>query len=149
MEVALEEKISTTSVILGYIYGKFSPDKQIMVGTSMDSLGPGASTSGNGYAVLMELLDVLTKTMETTGWKPRRTIVFALFGGSKFGNIGSTEWVLQNKRTISSRLIAYINLDEIISSFTAGPYEQEESAFAGFGSPLFKKVIAAVTDEIR
>ena len=46
----------------------------------------------------------------------RRTIVFAAFGGSKFGNLASTEWVLQNKKKIENRVVAYINLDEIITS---------------------------------
>ena len=53
----------------------------------------------------------------------RRTIVFAAFGGSKFGNLASTEWVLQNKKKIENRLVAYINLDEIITSVETNQLE--------------------------
>ena len=55
--------------------------------------------------------------------KKRRTIVFAAFGGSKFGNLASTEWVLQNKKKIENRLAAYINLDEIITSVVTNQLE--------------------------
>ena len=53
----------------------------------------------------------------------RRTLVFAAFGGSKFGNLASTEWVLQNKKKIENRLVAYINLDEIITSVETNQLE--------------------------
>lgn len=55
----------------------------------------------------------------------RRTIVFAAFGGSKFGNLASTEWVLQNKKKIENRVAAYINLDEIITSVETNQLESE------------------------
>ena len=58
--------------------------------------------------------------------KKRRTIVFAAFGGSKFGNLASTEWVLQNKKKIENRLAAYINLDEIITSVVTNQLESGE-----------------------
>ena len=37
---------------MGYIFGSLSPDKYIVIGTSFDSMGPGASTTAHGYAVL-------------------------------------------------------------------------------------------------
>ena len=55
----------------------------------------------------------------------RRTLVFAAFGGSKFGNLASTEWVLQNKKKIENRVAAYINLDEIITSVETNQLESE------------------------
>ena len=53
----------------------------------------------------------------------RRTLVFAAFGGSKFGNLASTEWVLQNKKKIENRVAAYINLDELITSVETNQLE--------------------------
>lgn len=55
---------------MGYIFGSISPDKYIVIGTSFDSMGPGASTTGHGYAVLTELIRVITQHMQQTGWKP-------------------------------------------------------------------------------
>ena len=95
----------------------------------------------------------------------RRTLVFAVFGGSKFGNLASTEWVLQNKKKIENRVVAYINLDEIITSvetnqlesgkFSSLPEVKPEvvrkklfKAFVASGSPLMKKIVAEVMREI-
>ena len=55
---------------MGYIFGSLSPDKYIVIGTSFDSMGPGASTTAHGYAVLTELIRVITEHMKLTGWKP-------------------------------------------------------------------------------
>ena len=62
----------------------------------------------------------------------RRTLVFAAFGGSKFGNLASTEWVLQNKKKIENRVAAYINLDEIITSIETN--QLESGKFSSFHS---------------
>ena len=36
------------------------------------------------------------KVARETGWRPRRTVVFASWAAEEFGLIGSTEWVEEN-----------------------------------------------------
>ena len=55
MSVAMDERFSVTQDLIGYIYGHVSPDKYIMIGAAHDSLGPGASKVGLGYAMLNEV----------------------------------------------------------------------------------------------
>ena len=57
----------------------------------------------------MELAEALTQ-LQDSGWKPKRTMIFAHWDGGEQGNIGSFEWVEQNSPLLSRNSIAYINL---------------------------------------
>ena len=45
------------------------------------------------------------------GWRPRRSILFCSWGGSEQGFIGVTEWVEEYLHLLSSRAVAYLNVD--------------------------------------
>jgi N-acetylated-alpha-linked acidic dipeptidase len=45
-----------------------------------------------------------------SGWKPKRTIVFASWDAEEEGLIGSTEWAEDNERALS-QAVAYFNMD--------------------------------------
>ena len=92
--------------------------------------------------MLNELMDLFNELTET-GWKPRRTIVFASFGGTQYGNIAASEWVLQNRRKVENRVISYISLDDLITTID-GP-----STFSANGAPLMKKIVATLANEIK
>ena len=77
------------------------------------------------------------------GWRPRRTIVFASFGGRQYGNVASSEWVLQNRRKVEGRIIAFISLDELITTVEGG------STFAAKGAPLMKKIVTTLAGEVK
>ena len=47
----------------------------------------------------------------TTGWRPRRSIVFCSWGAEEYGLIASTEWVENFAKVLSHRSIAYLNVD--------------------------------------
>ena len=87
----------------------------------------------------MDLFNALVED----GWRPRRTIVFGSFGGTQYGNIASAEWVLQNRRKVEGRIIAYISLDELITTADGA------STFAARGAPLMKKIVTTLASEIR
>ena len=45
------------------------------------------------------------------GWRPRRTIKFCSWGAEESGLIGSTEWVEENEKALSTKAVTYINVD--------------------------------------
>ena len=50
-----------------------------------------------------------------SGWRPRRTIKFCSWGAEEAALIGSTEWVEEHERALSTKGIAYINVDISVS----------------------------------
>ena len=46
-----------------------------------------------------------------TDWRPRRSLVFCSWGAEEYGLIGSYEWVEEHAEMLSSRAVAYINVD--------------------------------------
>ena len=49
------------------------------------------------------------------GWRPRRTIKFCSWGAEEAALIGSTEWVEEHERALSTKGIAYINIDASVA----------------------------------
>jgi N-acetylated-alpha-linked acidic dipeptidase len=45
------------------------------------------------------------------GWRPKRTIVLALWDGEEFGLMGSTEWVEKHEQELERKAAVYINSD--------------------------------------
>src|SRR5205823_842093 len=45
------------------------------------------------------------------GWRPRRTIVLALWDGEEWGLLGSTEWAEANADALQTHAVSYFNSD--------------------------------------
>ncbi|KAK3581371.1 hypothetical protein CHS0354_016217 [Potamilus streckersoni] len=115
VEFSVENVIQSRSItnIFSVIEGHYEKDKYIIVGAHIDSWTEGAIDAGTGYAVLRELARSFSHHVGK-GWRPRRTIMFALWDASKYGHIGAYEWVQEYEKQLSDGAIAYINLDSLI-----------------------------------
>uniref|UniRef100_A0A453FFM4 Peptidase M28 domain-containing protein n=1 Tax=Aegilops tauschii subsp. strangulata TaxID=200361 RepID=A0A453FFM4_AEGTS len=49
--------------------------------------------------------------LQKQGWRPRRTIIFCSWDAEEYGLTGSTEWVEENREMLSTRAVAYLNID--------------------------------------
>jgi hypothetical protein len=97
--------------VIGTIRGRFEPTRYIVVGSHHDTWsGVGASKAGMGHSALMELVRVFAK-MKGFGWMPGRSIIFASWDGEELGRLGSMSWLHKHSKELSSRAVAYINLD--------------------------------------
>ncbi|MDQ6701257.1 MAG: M28 family peptidase, partial [Acidobacteriota bacterium] len=92
------------------IPGTEFPDEWILYGNHHDAWVHGASDPASGAAPLLEVARTLSELLKQ-GWKPKRTIVLALWDGEEFGLIGSTEWVEKHAEELDRKLVAYINSD--------------------------------------
>ncbi len=92
------------------IPGTEFPDEWIMYGNHHDAWVHGASDPASGAAPLMETARTLSELLKQ-GWKPKRTIILALWDGEEFGLMGSTEWVEKHASELSQKLVTYINSD--------------------------------------
>ncbi|KAK6182867.1 hypothetical protein SNE40_010455 [Patella caerulea] len=101
------------SNVIASIKGKHEPDHFVIIGSHIDSWTQGAVDAGTGFAILMDLARTFSDQI-VEGWRPRRTIIFAVWDASKYGHIGSYEWVQEYEKQLGTGAVAYINLDSAI-----------------------------------
>jgi hypothetical protein len=103
-------------------------DEIVVVGAHLDHTGQwedyiynGADDNGSGSVGILNL----ARAFSTNAQKPKRTIVFCLWGGEEKGLLGSRYFV-QNSPYPKARIIAYLNMDMI-----SRPYDEKSLGFAG------------------
>lgn len=96
--------------VIAVMKGSEAPDEWVIRGNHRDGWVMGANDPLSGQSAMLEeakALGVLAKS----GWKPRRTIVYASWDGEEPGLIGSTEWVEQHATELARKGVIYINSD--------------------------------------
>ncbi|XP_028397182.1 glutamate carboxypeptidase 2-like [Dendronephthya gigantea] len=131
IQVNVPNKRQNVFNVIGTIYGKEEPDRWVLLGNHRDAWGFGAVDASSGTSAMMEISRGVSELLKQ-GWRPRRTIKFCSWGAEESGLIGSTEWVEENERALSTKAITYINVDiAVFGNLTLGLA----------GSPLLKTVI--------
>ncbi|KAK8751452.1 hypothetical protein OTU49_008543 [Cherax quadricarinatus] len=101
--------------VIGTIKGEVEPDRYVLLGNHRDAWGYGASDPSSGTAQMLETARVFGQLISSTGWRPRRTLVFCSWGAEEYGLIGSTEWVEENVNKLQERAVMYLNTDNCAS----------------------------------
>ncbi|GAA0184781.1 metalloprotease [Lithospermum erythrorhizon] len=105
-----EQVIRTIENVIGVIEGAEEPDRYVILGNHRDAWTFGAVDPNSGTAALLEVARRLDE-LQMKGWKPRRTIIICNWDAEEYGLVGSTEWVEENRELLSSRVVAYLNVD--------------------------------------
>lgn len=95
--------------VIGTVRGSSSPDEWVVTGNHRDAWVYGAVDPNSGTAAQLETVHGIGALLKT-GWRPRRTLVFASWDGEEFGLMGSTEWVEQHEGELANAAV-YINMD--------------------------------------
>lgn len=117
MKVRADDRVRPIWTVTGAIRGSERPDELVILGNHRDAWIYGGVDPSSGSAALMELartLGALTKT----GWRPKRTIVFASWDAEEFTLTSSTEWGEQHEASLRRNAVAYLNVD----SAASGPH---------------------------
>ncbi len=96
--------------VIAKIQGSERPDEWIMRGNHHDAWVNGADDPISGLVAEMEEARAIGELLKT-GWKPKRTIVYAAWDGEEPGLLGSTEWVETHADELKNKLAVYINTD--------------------------------------
>ncbi|MDT5124245.1 MAG: hypothetical protein QOC96_3727 [Acidobacteriota bacterium] len=96
--------------VIAKIRGSERPDEWIIRGNHYDAWVNGASDPISGLVAEMEEARGLGELLKT-GWKPKRTIVYAAWDGEEPGLLGSTEWVETHADLLKKNAAVYINSD--------------------------------------
>nr|DBA29651.1 TPA: hypothetical protein GDO54_005717 [Pyxicephalus adspersus] len=138
LEVTNVERSVELVNVFGSITGRFEPENYIIVGAQRDSWGPGAAKSGVGTAILLELVRSMTM-MVSSGFQPRRSILFVSWDGGDFGSIGATEWLEGYLSMLHLKAATYMSLDT--------PLLGDES-FVAKSSPLLRTLIETIIKQV-
>ncbi|HUQ32475.1 MAG TPA: M28 family metallopeptidase [Pyrinomonadaceae bacterium] len=96
--------------VIARLRGSERPDEWIIRGNHHDAWVNGADDPLSGLVAEMEEARCVG-LMAKSGWKPKRTIVYAAWDGEEPGLLGSTEWVEAHADLLKKNAAVYINSD--------------------------------------
>lgn len=96
--------------VIARMPGSERPDQWIVRGNHHDGWVYGANDPVSGAVALLEEARAVAE-LAKGGWKPKRTLVYALWDAEEPGLLGSTEWVEQHAAELSAKAAVYINSD--------------------------------------
>ncbi|TVU35163.1 hypothetical protein EJB05_17039, partial [Eragrostis curvula] len=115
------DTMATIENVFAVIEGTEEPDRYVILGNHRDAWTFGAADPNSGTAAMIELAQRFSM-LQKKGWRPRRTIIFCSWDAEEYGLTGSTEWVEENREMLSSRAVAYLNIDVSVTGPVFHPY---------------------------
>jgi N-acetylated-alpha-linked acidic dipeptidase len=92
------------------------PDEWVVRGNHHDAWVNGATDPVSGMAALLAEAQAIGR-LAATGWRPRRTLVYAGWDAEEPGLLGSTEWAEAHADELRAKAVAYVNTDSIGRGF--------------------------------
>jgi len=110
MKVLSDWNQKTLYDVIAKIRGSQEPDHWIIRGNHHDGWVFGAADPLSGQVALMAEAKSIGKLVKS-GWRPKRTLVYASWDGEEPGLLGSTEWVETHAAELKSKAVLYVNSD--------------------------------------
>jgi len=110
LKLEFDWKTAPAYDVIATMRGKELPDEWIIRGNHHDAWVNGADDPISGMVALMEEARAIGE-LAKTGWRPKRTIVFAAWDAEEPGLLGSTEWVEEHADLLRRNGAVYINTD--------------------------------------
>jgi len=111
--------LKTLYDVIAKIPGAESPDEWVVRGNHRDGWTFGAWDPLSGHVAEMAEAKAIGALLKT-GWKPRRTIVYASWDGEEPGLLGSTEWAEAHADELRQKAVMYLNSDTNTRGFLQG-----------------------------
>ena len=99
--------------VIGKVPGSATPGEWVVAGNHRDAWVYGAVDPNSGTAAMLEAVHGMGELIKS-GWKPKRTIVFASWDAEEEGLIGSTEWGEDRAQELANADV-YFNMDVAVS----------------------------------
>src|SRR5213596_1420191 len=110
VKVDMDTSLQPYTVVEARIRGSEIPDEWVLLGNHRDAWVFGGVDPSSGSASLMETARAFGE-LTRSGWKPRRTIIFASWDAEEFTLTGSTEWGELEAERLKAGALAYLNVD--------------------------------------
>jgi N-acetylated-alpha-linked acidic dipeptidase len=141
LAVAMNRTTTTLWNTVGTLRGT-QPAQSVVLGAHRDAWVYGVGDNGAGTIALLEAargLGYLAKS----GWRPKRTIVVALWDGEEIGLRGSTAFAKAHADELRRGCVAYLNADENVTGTVF------YAAAVGALGPAIVEAARAVADPAR
>ena len=138
VHMLLKQNYQWTTIydVIGMVKGSEFPEQWVITGNHRDAWVYGAVDPNSGTAAQLEAVHGVGELLKT-GWKPKRTIVFASWDAEEEGLIGSTEFAEQHADELRNA-VAYFNMDVAV----AGPN------FGASAVPSLKQYLREVSESV-
>ncbi len=110
LKLQFDWKLVPARNVIAVLLGAERPDEWIVRGNHHDAWVNGAADPVSGAVALMEEARVVGE-LAKAGFRPRRTLVYALWDGEEPGLLGSTEWAEAHAEELKKKTVAYVNTD--------------------------------------
>ena len=122
--------------VLARIPGAVRPDEWVVRGNHHDAWVNGAEDPISGAIAVLEEARAYGALLKQ-GWRPRRTIVLALWDGEEPTLLGSTEWAEAHGEELARSAVAYLNTDG-----------NGRGRLGASGSPSLARLLSEVAREV-
>ena len=96
--------------VIARIPGSQSPDEWVVRGNHRDGWVFGAWDPLSGQVAMLAEAKAIGALLKS-GWKPRRTLIYASWDGEEAGLLGSTEWAEAHAAELQRKAVLYLNSD--------------------------------------
>ncbi len=110
LEVTSEWSQKPLYDVIAKIPGSQSPDEWIVRGNHRDGWVFGAWDPLSGHVDMMAEARAIGALLKS-GWRPKRTLVYASWDGEEPGLLGSTEWAETHADELQRKAVLYVNSD--------------------------------------
>jgi N-acetylated-alpha-linked acidic dipeptidase len=110
MNLEFDWKLVPARDVIAKLPGTDRADEWVMHGNHYDAWVNGASDPISGMVAELAEARAIGELVKS-GWRPRRTIIFAAWDGEEQGLLGSTEWVETHQAELQQHLAVYMNSD--------------------------------------
>ena len=110
LRLEFDWNMETAYNVVAKMEGAEFPDQWVMRGNHHDAWVFGAADPTSGMVALMEEARAIAE-LTKTGWRPKRTLVYAGWDAEEPGLLGSTEWAEYHRETLQDKLAIYVNTD--------------------------------------
>jgi N-acetylated-alpha-linked acidic dipeptidase len=110
LKLEFDWKVVPAYDVIARMPGSDLADQWILRGNHHDAWVHGARDPISGMVALMEEARAIGE-LAKSGWRPRRTLVFAAWDAEEPGLLGSTEWVETHLAKLREHAVVYINSD--------------------------------------
>ncbi len=110
LKLEFDWKLTPAYNVIAKMRGAEYPDEWIVRGNHRDAWVFGAADPISGMVALMEEARAIGE-LAKTGWRPKRTLVYAGWDAEEPGLLGSTEWAEAHADELRQKAAIYINSD--------------------------------------
>ncbi len=110
LHVEFDWELTPAYNVIARVRGSEFPDEWVVRGNHRDGWAIGAGDPTSGMVALLEEARAIGELMKT-GWRPKRTIIYAGWDAEEPALLGSTEWAEDHGRELREKAAVYINTD--------------------------------------